>query len=63
MNKIQKPTNNFDFDSLSLSHPNALQGGSYFTKLNCSGDSLYIQGIRCLTEQGIVKTDKKTYCF
>ena len=62
MNKIQIPDNNFDFDSLSLCHPNALQGGSYFTKLNCNGDSLYIQGIRCLTKQGIVKTDKKTYC-
>ena len=62
MNKIKTPNKNFEFNSLNLSHPTGLQGGSYFTKLNCDGDSLYFQGNRCLTKQGLVKTEKKIYC-
>ena len=62
MEKIKYINNEFDFNGLSLAHPNGLQGGSYFTKLTVNNDSLYLQTKRCRTKQGIVKTIKKTYC-
>ena len=62
MEKIKYISNDFDFNGLSLAHPNGLQGGSYFTKLTLNNDSLYLQTKRCRTKQGIVKTIKKTYC-
>ena len=62
MEKIKYINNEFDFNGLSLAHPNGLQGGSYFTKLSVNNESLYLQTKRCKTKQGIVKTIKKTYC-
>ena len=62
MEKIKYINNDFDFNGLSLAHPNGLQGGSYFTKLTVNNESLYLQTKRCRTKQGIVKTIKKTYC-
>ena len=62
MEKIKYINENFDFNGLSLAHPNGLQGGSYFTKLSVNNESLYLQTKRCKTKQGIVKTIKKTYC-
>jgi len=62
MEKIKYINNDFNFNELSLAHPNGLQGGSYFTKLNINNDPLYLQTKRCKTKQGIIKTIKKTYC-
>ena len=62
MEKIKYINSDFDFNGLSLAHPNGLQGGSYFTKLSVNNESLYLQTKRCKTKQGIVKTVKKTYC-
>ncbi len=62
MEKIKYINKDFDFNGLSLAHPNGLQGGSYFTKLSMNNDTLYLQTKRCRTKQGIVKTIKKTYC-
>ena len=62
MEKIKYINKDFNFNELSLAHPNGLQGGSYFTKLNINNDPLYLQTKRCKTKQGIVKTIKKTYC-
>lgn len=62
MEKIKYINGSFDFNGLSLAHPNGLQGGSYFTKLSVNNESLYLQTKRCKTKQGIVKTIKKTYC-
>jgi len=62
MEKIKYINNDFNFNGLSLAHPNGLQGGSYFTKLSLNNESLYLQTKRCKTKQGIVKTIKKTYC-
>ena len=62
MERIKYINKNFDFNGLSLAHPNGLQGGSYFTKLSVNNESLYLQTKRCKTKQGIVKTVKKTYC-
>ena len=61
MSKIKSPTKSFEFDNFTLSHPTSVQGGSYFTKLNDSGETLYIQCQRCLTKQGIIQTEKKIY--
>ena len=62
MEKIKYINKDFNFNELSLAHPNGLQGGSYFTKLNINNNPLYLQTKRCKTKQGIVKTIKKTYC-
>ena len=62
MEKIKYINKDFNFNELSLAHPNGLQGGSHFTKLNINNDPLYLQTKRCKTKQGIVKTIKKTYC-
>ena len=62
MEKIKYINKDFDFNGLSLAHPNGLQGGSYFTKLSVNNEALYLQTKRCKTKQGVVKTVKKTYC-
>ena len=61
-NQIVEPDENFDFNALSLSQPNGLQGGSYFTKLLFNNNPLYIQSPRCSNKQGIVNSNKKVYC-
>ena len=58
---IIKPSGDFDFSSLTLNQPYAIQGGSYFTKLLNSGEQLYIQTPKCLTKSGIVKSGTKYY--
>ena len=54
-NQIIEPNEEFDFSKLSLSQPNGLQGGSYFTKLLFNTNPLYIQSPRCTTKQGVIK--------
>ena len=61
MSNIKSPVKSFEFENLTVSHPTGIQGGSYFTKLNDSGETLYIQCPKCLTKQGIVSTGKKIY--
>jgi len=61
MENIIKPNANFDFTHLSLAHPIAVQGGSFFTKIDYHGKPLYIQTIKSLTRQGFVKSGKKYY--
>ena len=52
----------FDFSKVILTHPEALQGGSFFTKLNINNDMLYLQTPKCISKQGIVSSSgKKTY--
>ena len=52
---------NFNLGNLSLSQPTPVQGGSYFTKLKNNGNSFYIQLPKCISKQGLVETNKKTY--
>ena len=49
-------------DDITLANPQGLQGGAYFSKLKLFGNSITIQTPRCKTKNGIVKTEKKTYC-
>ena len=57
--ELNKP---FDFSKLSLAHPSAIQGGSYFTKIEHGLKPLYIQTTKSQTKQGISKSGKKYYC-
>ena len=61
MNTIYEANSNFDFNNLSLSHPALMNGGTYFTKINCNKKSLYIETPKCLTKQGFIKNGKKMY--
>lgn len=60
--QIIEPNLDFDFNKLSLSQPNGLQGGSYFTKILLNNEPFYIQSPKCITKQGIVNSNKKIYC-
>jgi len=52
----------FDFSKFILTHPESLQGGSFFTKLNINNDILYVQTPKCISKQGIVSSSgKKSY--
>jgi hypothetical protein len=62
METIYNTTKPFNFEELSLDHPTGLQGGSYFTKISCLGNNLYIQTGQGETKSGITKTNKKAYC-
>ena len=62
MDNIIEPNENFQFSKLSLTIPNGIQGGAYFTKIQFNNKPLYIQTTKSLTRQGIVKTGKKYYC-
>ena len=61
MTHIILPTDDFDFSSIHLGYPTAIQGGSYFTKLFYSGKPLYIQTPKSQTKQGFFKNGKKIY--
>lgn len=62
MDNIIEPNDMFDFSKISLAHPVGIQGGAYFTKIEFANKSLYIQTLKSLTRQGIVKSGKKYYC-
>jgi hypothetical protein len=52
----------FDFSKFILTHPESLQGGSFFTKLNINNDILYVQTPKCISKQGVVSSSgKKSY--
>jgi len=59
--EIHFTNKDFDFSSLSLSQPMAVQGGAYFTKIKCDSNPFYIQTPKCLTKQGMNETNKKAY--
>ena len=59
--EIHFTNKDFDFSSLSLSQPIAVQGGAYFTKIKYDSNPFYIQTPKCLTKQGINETNKKAY--
>ena len=62
MDNIIEPNKSFDFSKLSLAHPLGIQGGAYFTKIEYNSKPLYIQTVKSLTRQGLVKNGKKYYC-
>jgi hypothetical protein len=62
METIIEPNDSFDFSKVTLTHPLAIQGGAYFTKIQYQEKPLYIQTTQSVTRQGLVKTGKKYYC-
>lgn len=60
---IHHANDQFDFSQLSLSSPSALQGGSFFSRLNFSSkdDTLYLYTPKCTTKQGVVLSGQKQY--
>jgi hypothetical protein len=58
---IIEPNEDFDFSKCTLLNPIAMQGSSYFTRVQYNGSNLYIQTPKCLSKQGIVKQNKKMY--
>jgi hypothetical protein len=51
--------------SLTLSDPQPIQGGTYFSKISMTGvktdEAIYIQTPKCETKDGVVKTEKRLY--
>jgi len=62
MENIVEPNDQFDFSKLTLTHPVTIQGGAYFTKLLNNHKSFYVQTLKSLTRQGVVKNGKKYSC-
>jgi len=62
MDNILEPNSDFDFSKLSLGPPQSIKGGSYFTRLSCDGQDVYVQFPKCKTKQGITQTEKKYQC-
>lgn len=54
-----------NISSITLSDPQPIQGGSYFSKIVMIGatpdDAIYIQTPKCITKDGVVKTEKRLY--
>ena len=61
--KIHQANSSFDKDSLSMTRPVVVQGGTYFTKIrsNRSNTPYYVQFDTCKTKQGVVNTNKRSY--
>jgi hypothetical protein len=59
---IYKADNDFDFNSLELSHPVNTTGNSYFTSLSIKGKPIYVETPQVTTKQGFVKNAKKVIC-
>jgi hypothetical protein len=62
MEDIVETNDQFDFSKLLLTHPVSIPGGAYFTKILNNNKSLYVQTIKSVTRQGIIKTGKKYHC-
>lgn len=60
---ILEINNNFNFDNLDLEAPSSMSGGSYFTKIINKNNfkNVYLQLPKCITKQGIIKNNTKTY--
>jgi hypothetical protein len=58
MENIIDPTDTFDYELINLDNPTPVQGGCFFTKLNCGEKKLplYLQLPKCRSKQGICKT-------
>lgn len=55
------PDKTFDFSGIQLNEPNAVYGGTYFTKIKHNTSPLYIQTPKCQTRQGFSTSSKKIY--
>ena len=56
-----EPNDQFPFDQMSLADPQALQGGSYFSRLSINSSAVVVQFPECGTKEGVVKTARSKY--
>lgn len=65
MENIIDPTDSFDYELINLDNPTPVQGGCFFTKLNCGEKKLplYLQLPKCRSKQGICKTTSSKKFF
>ena len=65
MENIIDPTDTFDYELINLDNPTPVQGGCFFTKLNCGEKKLplYLQLPKCRSKQGICKTTSSKKFF
>ena len=56
-----EPNDQFPFDQMSLADPQALQGGSYFSRLSINSSAVVVQLPQCGTKEGVVKTARSKY--
>ena len=63
MDVIKPPTSNFNFKQITLSNPEPLQNGSYFSKISLGDNKpLVLQLPKCNTKQGLVNIKGTNYC-
>ena len=65
MENIIDPTDTFNYELINLDNPTPVQGGCFFTKLNCGEKKLplYLQLPKCRSKQGICKTTSSKKFF
>lgn len=56
-----EPNDQFPFDQMTLADPQALQGGSYFSRLSINSSGVTVQFPQCGTKEGVVKTARSKY--
>ena len=61
---IFKPTQEFEFNKITLGNPLPIQGGAFFSKVIFSDKEkeLFIQLPKCTTKQAIITTKRGKYC-
>ena len=61
---IFKPTQEFEFNKITLGNPLPIQGGAFFSKVIFSDKEkeLFIQLPKCTTKQSIITTKRGKYC-
>ena len=59
---VYRISEDFDFDTISLTTPTGIQGGAYFSKLKNDSEKLFIQTSKCSSKNGVKKSGKKLYC-
>jgi hypothetical protein len=61
---IFKPTQEFEFNKITLGNPLPIQGGAFFSKVIFSDNEkeLFIQLPKCTTKQAIISTKRGKYC-
>lgn len=61
---IFKPTQEFEFNKITLGNPLPIQGGAFFSKVIFSDNEkeLFIQLPKCTTKQAIITTKRGKYC-
>jgi hypothetical protein len=62
--EIFKPTQEFEFNKITLGNPLPIQGGAFFSKVIFSDNEkeLFIQLPKCTSKQAIITTKRGKYC-